>query len=680
MWISKIELTNFKSYQYQAFTFSKPNEAKNLTLIGGMNGFGKTSILEAIYLCLYGSEATSHLGRAGLAEDSYGKFLKNAFHGKAKMTKRDFMAVNVGFEIDDDSGYEIRRKWHFQPSGIFDEEDLQVCLTKNGNVEHFLNNQDLNEILLNHVVPPHVAPFFFFDGEELKRNADQNRTAFVLMGLENLLGVVHLKHLKDRLENYANRRLVGTNKIDKDEIEKRANEYENAKIQLEQLSASLEALRQEIDQVRAQIDEVHHNMKNSGAGSGDARQIEETLAEEGQRRAEKDKLQEQLSQLITTKLPFNLISKNLRESLENQLTAEAILEDWNNKKAALTLQKGKFKSSFFECTKDNNTINNADVLSFLETAIDSAWESIYSSQPAGCAKNTYHHCFNGRERQKVIEMLSISRVNGEQIKALSIALEGVNARIDQLTRRRIQLQSISEDGQLQEWLQKLKVLEEQMASLKNQEGDLDRQIKTSSEFVQQLKTTIERERQRFLESSPQRSYATKALKVIDFINELLPKLFLLKTEEVSSAVSETFKKLSHKNLVSQIIVNERGESSIYDEHDKEISVDLSAGEKQMLVTAIIAGLAKVSGFQMPIIVDTPLGRLDSVHRKKILDYWISTGRQVILLSQDEEIGREEFALLENHVAKTYLLSHQVLDGGIGQTVAYENKYFDGINA
>lgn len=677
MWISKIELTNFKSYQYQEFTFPKPTPERNLSLVGGMNGFGKTTLLEAIYLCLYGSEATSHLGRAGLAEDSYGKFLKNAFHGEAKMTKRDFMAVNIAFEVDDFFGYEVRRKWHFQSSGIFDEEDLQVCETRNGNVERFLDNDDLNEILLNHVVPPHVAPFFFFDGEELKRNADQNKTAFILMGLENLLGVVHLKHLKDRLANYANQRLVGTSKVDKAELDRTANDCELAKTERDDAFNQLNEIRQKIEVARSKRDEVHLNIQSSGAGSGDKKQIEEALQEEGQRRSERDKAQDQLSLLLTTKLPFNLITKQLRDSLESQLISEEKLEDWSKRKDALAPQRGKFKDSFFEEAKKIEEITRSNVESYLDKAIDIAWESIYTPQPEGCAKSVRHSYLDGRQRSKVIEMINSSKVNGAQIKELSVNVESLNIRIEQLARRRVQLQSILGDGQLQEWLEELKLLEDEIEGLRSSEGSLDRQVVAANELISKLQATIERERKRIIESSPQRSYASKAQMVIDFIDELLPRLFLLKTEEVSKAVTETFKRLSHKALVDKILVNERGESKIFDENGKEISVDLSAGEKQMFVTAMIAGLAQVSGFEIPIIVDTPLGRLDSIHRKKILDYWINTGRQVILLSQDEEIGPDEYVTLKNHIAKTYLLEHQVLGEGIGKTIAYENRYFDG---
>ena len=87
MWISKIELSNFKSYQHQVFEFPPPTKGRNIVLIGGMNGYGKTSVLEALYLGLYGKEAIDHLGRAGLKDAvGYRKFVERALHGAAIRT------------------------------------------------------------------------------------------------------------------------------------------------------------------------------------------------------------------------------------------------------------------------------------------------------------------------------------------------------------------------------------------------------------------------------------------------------------------------------------------------------------------------------------------------------------------------------------------------------------------
>ena len=108
----------------------------------------------------------------------------------------------------------------------------------------------------------------------------------------------------------------------------------------------------------------------------------------------------------------------------------------------------------------------------------------------------------------------------------------------------------------------------------------------------------------------------------------------------------------------------------------EIVVDRAAGENQICATALIAGLAKTSGFHIPMVVDTPLGRLDSEHRKRILNYWLSDPeRQIILLSQDEEIDNKVFSTIRHQVSKTYLLRHEQLGEGIGKTVAFEDRYF-----
>ena len=87
MYISKIELTKFKSYQHAEMLFPEPTAGKNIVIVGGMNGYGKTSILEALYLCLYGKDALPHLARAGLKTDDYRgypSFLEKALNGEAR--------------------------------------------------------------------------------------------------------------------------------------------------------------------------------------------------------------------------------------------------------------------------------------------------------------------------------------------------------------------------------------------------------------------------------------------------------------------------------------------------------------------------------------------------------------------------------------------------------------------
>jgi DNA sulfur modification protein DndD len=211
MWIAKIELFNFKSYQHQTFEFPQPRAGRNIVLIGGMNGYGKTSILEALYLGLYGKEAVEHLGRAGLKDDvGYRKFVERALHGTAIRTGRDSMWVKLQINQTKAEGFEVTRKWFFSRSGDWTGEDEVVIYeVRDGIRGRALASERLPELLDQRFIPAHVAPFFFFDGEEVKKLADQSRGDQIRSGIEGLLGVVLLRKLKKRLEEFQANRSTG---------------------------------------------------------------------------------------------------------------------------------------------------------------------------------------------------------------------------------------------------------------------------------------------------------------------------------------------------------------------------------------------------------------------------------------------------------------------------------------
>ena len=96
MWISKIELRKFKSYDNQVFKFPAPSEdGRHIILIGGMNGYGKTTLLQAIYLGLYGNEAIDSLIRAGLMDETnYKEFQTFLYNTIVRMNSSYFTCIS----------------------------------------------------------------------------------------------------------------------------------------------------------------------------------------------------------------------------------------------------------------------------------------------------------------------------------------------------------------------------------------------------------------------------------------------------------------------------------------------------------------------------------------------------------------------------------------------------------
>ena len=88
-----------------------------------VNGYGKTTLLEALYVGLYGEEAVKHkaLDSAGLKAKSYGSFLETAFHRLSPGSGEDRMEVQVEFMREDGGALRVTRKWFFKGNGKYDK-------------------------------------------------------------------------------------------------------------------------------------------------------------------------------------------------------------------------------------------------------------------------------------------------------------------------------------------------------------------------------------------------------------------------------------------------------------------------------------------------------------------------------------------------------------------------------
>jgi DNA sulfur modification protein DndD len=195
------------------------------------------------------------------------------------------------------------------------------------------------------------------------------------------------------------------------------------------------------------------------------------------------------------------------------------------------------------------------------------------------------------------------------------------------------------------------------------------------------------------EAALQRAYADTAavraahedsLRIIDHAGRVRETLAAFRRgllerhlNRIEAAVLDSLRRLLRKeNLVHDLRIDPSSfQLDLFDAQGERVPTErLSAGERQLLAVAILWGLARVSGRQLPMVIDTPLGRLDSSHRRHIVErYFPSASHQVLLLSTDEEIDEELLRFLASSIGRRYELRH---DDAAGCTEIVDGYFWE----
>lgn len=685
MWISKIELTNFKSYQHAELEFPEPSDGQNIVLIGGMNGYGKTSILEALYLALYGKDAIIHLARAGLKTDDnkgYPTFLERAFNGEAKREGQDSMSIRVVINRTKTKAINIRRQWFFKQSGLWTRDEEVVVREELRGVpgtpmKDGKNGFLLSDLLDDQFVPAHIAPFFFFDGEEVKKLADQARIEQVKQGLEGLLGIVLLRQLADRLRDFEASKRSTVSSVDEENIRRMLESLTTDETRLKDLQKDASESTEKLEQLKAERESLIERITASGGGGGDIATVKDLVEDRESVRTELREAQKQLEKILADQLPFHLMPKALLVEFKKQIESEIALAEWQAECRTLQPKRDKFERAFLCAETPAFTPDlTAEQLAAVKTRIETAWASLFHPAPSNCADEFTHNYLHEGLREKALAFLNSITVGQQDVHDLLAKQRSLNEQCEEIGKKISRVEGIDRDGTLATLKDDLKRVSDEIEQLENHIRSEDREVASLEVTVNNTKSRYQQEKKRLDDTSPTRSLLNKSERVRSVIDEVVPMLFPLKVRALASAMTRVYKQLAHKDQVAKIFIEDDGTARILGKTGQEIVFDRSAGENQIFATALIAGLAEVSGVKAPMVVDTPLGRLDSKHRENIFQFWTGTAsRQVILLSQDKEIDPDFYKRIKDNVSTTYLLEHTDVGDGIGRTTVKRGKYF-----
>lgn len=661
MILDSIIIENFGAYGGRQEANLCPDPERPIILFGGMNGGGKTTLLDAIQLAFYGSKARlSNRGRL-----SYRDYLRESIHRGADPGEGSGITLRYRRFTDGEShSYELQRHWRLGVKGI--EESFRVL--RDGLPDQILTEHW--DATIANFLPVRLAHLFFFDGEQIKDLAEgDHATDIIGTAVDGLLGIDLLERLDLDLKVFE--RGIRDERRKEEQENENAQKLRQAEGELIEIDRQLEEIANlegskvnEANQLAKQLRQKEERFKAAG-GDLYLRQseLEKTKADLEQ---EKVSTEEALRELVAGPLSLTLVDDLLAQ------VADRARHETGIKHARVLLEALEERD---QCVIDNlKSFENQETIERIaQTLIEDR------QQRTGLAHETL--ILNADDQLPLqIDHLRSTLIPESQYQAqiLTKKLAALNERIDRLTDELARVPNRERIAEIQADFEctrdKHKVLCADIEILRERRETLKRQRIIVNERIDRFGLADLEQRHEFDDHKRMLKHSRRVRGTLD---QLRMRIINRHVGSIESLMLESFLRLLHKSdLVRELKIDPKNFiPTLIGRDERPLPFDrLSAGERQLLATAMLWGLARASGRPIPTIIDTPLGRLDSSHRRNLVErYFPYASHQVILLSTDEEIVGHYYETIVPHMSRSYLLKHDQKNGFTEITQGYFNE-------
>lgn len=640
MTLDELVLHNFSLYRGRQEIDLTPSVGKPIVLVGGLNGTGKTTILDAIQLALYGKFARC----SNRGSNSYESFLRNCIH--RGIDPSDGAAVEVQFRhtvAGSEHTYRIHRSWRSDPNGF--KEQFEVLL--DGRTDALLTDAWTEHV--EAFLPIRIAPLFFFDGEKIEGLADfENSPELLKTAIHSVLGLDVVDRLSTDLIALERRKRVQLKTAEEQrEIGQLQEELEQVDRELPDILQERAAAQNDLDLKTKRLHETQAQFEREGGASyGKRAEVEaEKQVTLRQLRASEDELRG----LAEGAAPLALVPSHIR-----QLNVQSLREEGANQAAALNQvlrdRDAKLLAALRRTKVSGRAIEAMGALLRKDRSRrqESAFQKPYLHMDES-ARQLLYALRSGvlpRTRRRIQQLVAdISRLSSDLItveRALSnVPTEDAVGRLLE-RRRQAEIRVVEAQGRV--------------ASL---QAEVDRKQKQRDQLQQKIVRSIEQRVDSDFAKEDVLRTITHSQKVRDVLQKFRVETSRNHLERLESLVLDSFHQLLRKQtLVSELKIDpQEFVVELRNGGRKPLSADrLSAAERQLLAVSVLWGLARAWGRALPVVTDTPLGRLDTSHRLHLVErYFPHASHQMLLLSTDDEIDREYYEKLKPWISHSYRL-------------------------
>ena len=662
MVFEEITLKNYATYKGENTIELLPRSPQRpIILIGGENGCGKTSLLDAFQLVLFGPAAQCS-NRGKLPYDVY---LERCINRDTSLEDGSSIKLTFHFYLGGEKKhFTIERAWARKGKKI--QEQFWVYQLSTSGIHY---EQALSQNWADYVegfIPAQVAPFFFFDGEKIEKLADfENSGQLVHAAIHSLLGLNTVNQLEaDLLTLEKKKQKELATQEDQTIIDKLESDLREIKSQIKEASEKALLLTVQNDIAQNQLKEVEIRFRQQGGDLFEKRAVLEDQLKSGQNLVSQH--EDQLRDVAASAAPLLLV-----KDLLHQIKSQADIEEHTRREEIVCEMLDE---------RDQGLLNNLLKIENIEQTVSYIKTFLDADRVAR------------RETSRTERYLNL---NSEDVKVLNSLIEielptlteSIPTDLYKLQEAREAVEVIQKSlggvpneekiaSILQERATASSHLNETQIALKTATDDRDR-IKRQQDMKQsELKREMERIENIKSEGKDNYRmlhYSAKVRNTLDIFRDKILENNLVKIE---SLVMKSFNRLLRKNSLVGRIEIERVtcEVKLFDNSNKQVLPErLSAGERQLLATALLWGISQAAGKPLPTIIDTPLGRLDTSHRTNLVrNYFPRASHQVMLLSTNEEIVGKYYDDLKPYISHACILDHNESNGGTSVQPGYFN--------
>ena len=668
MIIHRLELQNFGIYGEQTFDLTpQPCNGFNrpIILMRGKNGSGKTTLIEAIRLCLHGSLVLgSRVSRA-----AYEEYLARRIHvsleANGSPAKARIVLLLDYVSEGQKRTYEIEREWEVVQGNVRE----YVHILEDGEAIDDLQTREQRDSFLRELIPPGVADLFFFDGERLYTLAENGTSSDLLAEtIKSLLGLDLVEQLQKDLDIYLSRQRARQGKQPlQDQLYELTQAVSALELERSGLQADRRANKKAIAKARRAI--VKQEQRVASEGSWFAERLGELKLRHERLEVEIDVQRRQAQDLTNGLMPFAVapqmcvwVAERLRleEEYERSIAAQQVLTDQiGHVSDELT------KPEFWADTGLNvSSAARRKILAKLKSTLRQ------TVQVSDISEEEVILRVSEQSRQTLsswIEMIT-THVPQEFCQAIG-HLNDLERELEQIDQ---EMSLVPPDETLGPLVKVLQQLNRELGSLQKTAADMEEQVRSLDYKLKQMEHQRERLRRQIVEHEQNDQQIQLVGKTQFALEEYARDLQREKVSLLEESLVTRFNDLCRKeDLVDAIEIDSvTFEMTLYRQGHSFGFKQLSAGERQLLAMATMWALKEVSGAPMPVIVDTPLGRLDSDHRLSLVQsYFPRASHQVVLLATDTEVDDQVLTWLAPTISRAYHLDY---DASQGETVVRED--------